>query len=93
MGIYKTEVFMDDFNRTVTVKTNIEDNSCNYVGAVLIRTEKGNIPIEFQFEGENLSILNCFETFDDTLKSYIKKKQEEQSKIITPENAGEIITP
>ena len=89
--IYKTELYSDRSNRTVISRTDIDTGDIGYIGSVLIRTpENGNIPVEFPIEGE--SIKDAFVVFDEVLKKFIEK-QEEQSRIVMPEKSGEITTP
>ena len=95
MSIQKVDTYTDEANRTLLVRTPIEGGTPTYIGTVIVRTPKGVYPIEFEIENNleaPLTVRTCFEIFDERLKAFVEEKQREaQTKIITPEEAGNVI--
>ena len=90
MSIYKVNSYTDDENRTVIERVSIDDTAPTlYIGSVMIKTNKGVFPVEFEIKNDTNNLEKCFAEFDETLKTFIEEKQKEaQTKIITPEEAG-----
>ena len=88
MSIYKVFSYTDDANRTVIERLPLKESSpALYIGSVIIKTEKGVFPIEFEIKEDTVE--KCFEKFDDTLKAFVEEKRREaQTKIVTPAEAG-----
>lgn len=97
---YKVENFVNDENEVITAKTeqvagdsNLSDRKTfngktTYVGTVplMARTPQGVMQVPFEFEfPENMSLVECFEKFEETAKAKIaefKKEQEDKNRII-----------
>lgn len=81
MGIYKTEMYSDDFNRNVIVKSDLATGKNSLVGSVIIKTPEGNVPVEFPFPDvePSYSVESGFEVFDKVLGDYIAARQQEQA--------------
>jgi len=87
MSIYKVETYVDDFNRSVIVRTSINSDEVSYIGSVIIKTSNGTFPIEFEFTDKELTLEKCFEVFDETLRAFVEAKQQEaRTKIVTPQD-------
>jgi hypothetical protein len=86
MTIYKIENYVDEVNRTVFARKDVDTEKVDYFGSYVFKTNQGPFPVQFPFEGEDLTLEKCFETFDEKLKDFAEKKAaEERSRIVTPD--------
>jgi len=70
MAIEKIEVYRDENNRTVTSFTEVNNpDNVRYVGSVVIRSDQGNVPIEFPINAFILE--DAFADFDNQLKEFV----------------------
>lgn len=90
MTIYKVENYIDEVNRTVFTRTELNTDKTDYFGSYVFKTNQGPFPVQFPFQGDDLSLEKCFEVFDEQLKAFAEKKaEEERTRIVTPQEAVE----